>query len=411
MQILRPEFKSQSVLQLLALLIVRDAHEGITRGTDMPSMNSNIGDIGRGFAAFLSPPPEGVVRFTVGQPDFRTPQPVVDAAKAALDEGLHGYTRSQGTEEICQAVADYLTKYNLDVDHNDVLVSPGCKQALLYAMMSCLNPGDEVLLFAPAWPSYDGMLKLIGAVPIHVSVKRENYHPDMDATRAAITSKTKAIIINSPNNPTGAVYLPSEIEELTKIAAENDLWIFDDMIYSDLVYSEHSYVSPASLEAGKDRTLTIGGWSKIWAMTGWRLGWITGPSEVMEGVKTCQASSASHVPTFLMDAGATALGLEEQRISFFESFAERRDVFHALLQEVPGMNAPKPEGAFYILADITETGMDDIEFATRALEEAGVQLVPGSLMPGGEGLVRMSYGTNLEQIREGCKRLKDWLQG
>ena len=376
----------------------------------MPSMNSNIGDIGRGFAAFLSPPPEGVVRFTVGQPDFRTPQPAVDAAKLALDEGMHGYTRSQGSEEICQAVAKYLTKYNLDVDHNDVLVSPGCKQALLYAMMSCLNPGDEVLLFAPAWPSYDGMLKLIGAVPVHVPVKRENYHPDMDATRDAITSKTKAIIINSPNNPTGAVYLPSEIEELTKIAAENDLWIFDDMIYSDLVYSEHSYVSPGSLEAGKDRTLTIGGWSKIWAMTGWRLGWITGPSEVMEGVKTCQASSASHVPTFLMDAGATALGLEEQRISFFESFAERRDVFHALLQEVPGMNAPKPEGAFYILADITETGMDDIEFATRALEEAGVQLVPGSLMPGGEGLVRMSYGTNLEQIREGCKRLRDWLQ-
>ena len=377
----------------------------------MPSMNSNIGDIGRGFAAFLSPPPEGVVRFTVGQPDFRTPQPAVDAAKLALDEGMHGYTRSQGSEEICQAVANYLTKYNLDVNHNDVLVSPGCKQALLYAMMSCLNPGDEVLLFAPAWPSYDGMLKLIGAVPVHVPVKRENYHPDMDATRDAITSKTKAIIINSPNNPTGAVYLPSEIEELTKIAAENDLWIFDDMIYSDLVYSEHSYVSPASLEAGKDRTLTIGGWSKIWAMTGWRLGWITGPSEVMEGVKTCQASSASHVPTFLMGAGATALGLEEQRISFFESFAERRGVFHALLQEVPGMNAPKPEGAFYILADITETGMDDIEFATRALEEAGVQLVPGSLMPGGEGLVRMSYGTNLEQIREGCKRLKDWLQG
>ena len=376
----------------------------------MPSMNSNIGDIGRGFAAFLSPPPEGVVRFTVGQPDFRTPQPVVDAAKSDLDNGLHGYTRSQGSEEICQAVANYLTKYNLDIDHNDVLVSPGCKQALLYAMMSCLNPGDEVILFAPAWPSYDGMLKLIGAVPVHVPVKRENYHPDMDATRAAITSKTKAIVINSPNNPTGAVYLPSEIEELTQIAAENDLWIFDDMIYSDLVYSDHSYVSPASLEPGKDRTLTIGGWSKIWAMTGWRLGWITGPTKVMEGVKTCQASSASHVPTFLMGAGAIALGLEVDRISFFESFAERRDVFHALLQEIPGIEAPKPEGAFYILADITGTGMDDIEFATRALNEAGVQLVPGSLMPGGEGLVRMSYGTNLEQIREGCKRLKDWLQ-
>ena len=377
----------------------------------MPTMNSNIGEVGRGFAAFLSPPPEGVVRFTVGQPDFRTPQPVVDAAKAALDAGEHGYTRSQGSEEVCEAVANYLSKYDLDVDANDVLVSPGCKQALLYAMMSCLNPGDEVLLFAPAWPSYDGMLKLIGAVPVHVPVRRDNYHPDMDATRAAITDKTKAIVINSPNNPTGAVYHPSEIEELTAIAAENDLWIFDDMIYSDLVYCDHSYVSPATFEGGKERTLTIGGWSKIWAMTGWRLGWITGPAHVMEGVKTCQASAASHVPTFLMGAGAVALGLEEDRISFFESFAERRDVFHSLLQDIPGIEAPKPEGAFYILADITGTGMDDIEFATRALEEARVQLVPGSLMPGGEGLVRLSYGTSLDQIREGCKRLKNWLEG
>ena len=376
----------------------------------MPSMNSNIGDVGRGFAAFLAPPPEGVVRFTVGQPDFRTPQSVVDSAKNALDAGEHGYTRSQGSEEVCQAVANHLTKYDLFVDADDVLVSPGCKQALLYAMMSCLNPGDEVILFAPAWPSYDGMLKLIGAVPIHVPVKRDNYHPDIASTKAAITSKTKAMIINSPNNPTGAVYLPSEIEELTSIAVENDLWIFDDMIYSDLVYSEHSYVSPTVFEGGKERTLTIGGWSKIWAMTGWRLGWITGPSRVMEGVKTCQASAASHVPTFLMGAGAEALGLEDEPREFYDSFAERREVFHSLLEEIPGINAPKPEGAFYILADITATGMDDIEFATRALEEANVQLVPGSLMPGGEGLVRMSYGTNLEQIREGCKRLKNWLQ-
>ena len=277
-------------------------------------------------------------------------------------------------------------------------------------MMTCLNPGDEVILFAPAWPSYDGMLKLLGVVPIHVPVKRENYHPDIEATKSAISEKTRAIVINSPNNPTGAVYLPSEIQELTNIAAENDLWIFDDMIYSDLVYSKHSYVSPASLENGKDRTLTIGGWSKIWAMTGWRLGWITGPKKVMEGVKTCQASSASHVPTFLMTSGAVALGLDEEPKNFYESFAERREVFHALLEEIPGIDAPKPEGAFYILADITKTGMTDIEFAERALAEAKVQLVPGSLMPGGEGLIRMSYGTGLGQIREGCKRLKQWLE-
>ena len=137
-------------------------------------------------------------------------------------------------------------------------------------MMTCLNPGDEVILFSPAWPSYDGMLKLIGAVPIHVPVNRENYHPDIEVTRAAITENTKAIIINSPNNPTGAVYHPYEIKALVEIANEHDLWIFDDMIYSDLVYCDHPYVSPATFAGGEERTLTIGGWSKIWAMTGWR---------------------------------------------------------------------------------------------------------------------------------------------
>ena len=373
-------------------------------------MNSNVGNVGRGFAAFLSPPPEGVVRFTVGQPDFRTPQPVVDSAVIALEAGMHGYTRSQGTESACKSVAEHLSKYGIDVDHNDVVISPGCKQALLYAMMTCLNPEDEVILLSPAWPSYEGMLSLIGAVPVNVPVNRHNYHPDMDTIRSAITPKTKAIMVNSPNNPTGAVYLPSEIKELTDIAIENDLWIFDDMIYSDLVYSEHAYVAPASLPGGAERTLTIGGWSKIWAMTGWRLGWITGPKEVMEGVKTCQASSASHVPTFLMDAGAIALGLDKEPREFYEQFRERREIFHSLLQEIPGIEAPKPEGAFYILADISGTGMDDIEFATKALDEAGVQVVPGSLMPGGEGLIRLSYGTSLEQIREGCKRLKEWLE-
>ena len=377
----------------------------------MPSLNSNIGEVGRGFATFMTPPPEGTVRFTVGQPNFRTPEAIVACAKAALDDGQHGYTRSQGSEKICNAVATHLEKYDISADPADVVITPGAKQALLYAMMSCLNQGDEVLLLAPAWPSYDGMLKLIGAVPVHVPVKRENYHPRMDLLKAAITPKTKAILLNSPNNPTGAVYFPEEIAAITALAVENDMWIFDDMIYSDLVYCDHSYVSPTTFPGGAERTLTIGGWSKIWAMTGWRLGWITGPNGVMEAVKTCQASSVSHVPTFLMDAGVVALGLVEEPKEFLESFTERREVFHTLVEEIPGINAPKPEGAFYILADITETGMDDIEFATKALEIANVQVIPGSLMPGGEGLIRMSYGTDLEQIYEGCKRLKTWLQG
>ena len=376
----------------------------------MPSINRRLADVGRGFAAFLTPPPEGIIRFSVGQPNFRTPDAVVSAAKDALDQGLHGYTRSQGTEELCSAVSNHLTQYGIEIGGENIVITPGCKQALLYAMMTCLEPGDEVILLAPAWPSYDGMLRLIGAIPIHVPVNRDNYHPDLDAVKNAITSKTKALLTNSPNNPTGAVYLPDEVKALTEICIENDMWIFDDMVYATMVWSDHPYVAPASLPGGAERTLTIGGWSKGWAMTGWRLGCISGPQLVMEGVKTCQASSASHIPTFLMPAAECAIRSEEEPLKMAKEFRERMDIFHALLDEIPGIEAPFPEGAFYILADITGTGMTDIEFAEQALSQAKVQVIPASLMEAGEGLIRFSGSTSEEQIREGVERLRRWLE-
>jgi aspartate/methionine/tyrosine aminotransferase len=277
-------------------------------------------------------------------------------------------------------------------------------------MMTCLEPGDEVILLAPAWPSYDGMLRLMGAIPVHVPVNRDNYHPDLDAVKNAITSKTKALLINSPNNPTGAVYLPDEVKALTEICIENDMWIFDDMVYATMVWSDHPYVAPASLPGGAERTLTIGGWSKGWAMTGWRLGWISGPKLVMEGVKTCQASSASHIPTFLMPAAECAIRSEEEPLKMAKEFRERMDIFHALLDEIPGIEAPAPEGAFYILADIRGTGMTDIEFAEQALSQAKVQVIPASLMESGEGLIRFSGGCSIEQIQEGVERLRQWLE-
>ena len=171
----------------------------------MPELNPNLDLVGSGFAAFLAPPGPEVVRFTVGQPDFNTPQPIVDEAKAALDRGETAYTRPQGSEALCEAVAKHLTKFSIHVLPEDVVVTPGCKQALLYGMMAVLAPGDEVLLLSPAWPSYDGMVRLTGATPVHVPVLRENYHPDFDGLEAHVTPNTKAIIINSPNNPTGAV--------------------------------------------------------------------------------------------------------------------------------------------------------------------------------------------------------------
>ena len=375
----------------------------------MPNLNSAFSQIGRGFAAFLAPPAPDVIRFTVGQPDFDTPEPVVDAAIDALKRGETTYTRSQGSETLCQAVSQHLSKFDINVDGKDVVISPGCKQALLYSMMAVIEPGDEVLLLAPAWPSYDGMVKLLGGVPIHVPVQRPDYHPDIEALRNAVTPKTKAIIINSPNNPTGAVYTSEEIKQIVDLAIDSDFWILDDMIYSTLVWGDHRYTSPTSFEGGAERTLTIGGWSKGWAMTGWRLGWITGPSEAMEAVKTCQASSATHVATFLMPAAEVALTLEEEISAMADSFAKRRLFFHKEVDSLPGVAAPIPEGAFYILADVSGTGMSDIEFARRALEEAKVQVIPGSLMIGGEDLIRLSYATSLDDLEEGIHRLRIWL--
>jgi len=375
----------------------------------MPEINRSLKNVGTGFAAFLAPPGPEVIRFSVGLPDFDTPQPVIDEAKAALDRGETTYTRTQGSVELCNAVAHHLSGYDIPVDPEDVLITPGCKQALLYSMMVTLDAGDEILLLSPAWPSYDGMIKLLNCKPVHVPVLRDNYHPDFSALEAAVTSKTKAILINSPNNPTGAVYTPGEIRQLVDFAIKHDLWILDDMIYATLAWTDYPYTSPCSLEGGADRTITIGGWSKGWAMTGWRLGWITGPKELMDGVKKINVSSATHVPTFLMPAAAVALGLHEETAMMAASFKERRGIIHELLKQLPGIIVPEPEGAFYAFCDITGTGMDDIEFATRALEEANVQLIPGSLMPGGEGFIRISYATSTENIHEGIRRLSEWL--
>lgn len=377
----------------------------------MPKMNPNLDHVGSGFAAFLAPPGPEVIRFTVGQPDFDTPAPIVEAAKAALDRGETAYTRPQGSASLCSAVANHLKPFAIDVLPDDVVVTPGCKQALLYGMLAVMAPGDDVLLLSPAWPSYDGMVKLAGANPIHVPVRRDNYHPDFEALERHVTPNTKAIIINSPNNPTGAVYTREETQRLVEFAIKHDLWILDDMIYSTLVWTDGGYTSPCAFEGGAERTITIGGWSKGWAMTGWRLGWIAGPSTVMGGVKKINVSAATHVPTFLMPAAEKALTLTDEIREMEAAFAERRTVIHEAFSSLPGVVAPEPEGAFYLLCDITATGMTDMEFATEALAEAQVQVIPGSLMEGGEGLIRVSYATSLDNIHEGVRRLRTWLEG
>jgi aspartate/methionine/tyrosine aminotransferase len=375
----------------------------------VPRVSSRYDGLGVGFAPYLQPPGPEVVRWTVGEPGFDTPSEIIDAAIGGLAQGDTKYTRGPGSIELCEAVAGYLGHHHgITASAEDIVVTPGAKQALLYSFMITTMPGDEAILLAPSWASYEPMLEFIGAVPVHVPVNMENFHPDMDAIRNAITERTRMILINSPCNPTGAVFTPEEIAEIVQIAVEFDLWIVSDEIYARMVWVDWPHVSPATLPAGKERTIVINGWSKSWAMTGMRVGFLTGPPEAVSAAMKSQANSASHIPTFMMEAARVALGCEDYVESFNQEYLKRRKIMQNGLSSIPGIRVPEPEGAFYVFADITGTGMTDIEFADGALG-AGVQLIPASLITGGEGFVRVSYAADEEAILEGLRRIRAWL--
>ena len=375
----------------------------------VPRVSSRFDGLGVGFAPYLQPPGPGVVRWTVGEPGFDTPSPIIDTAISGLQDGKTKYTRGAGTMELCEAVSEYIGKHHgIEAPAEDIVVTPGAKQALLYSFLITTMPGDEAILLSPSWASYEPMLEFIGAKPVHVQVNMENFHPDLGAIREAITDKTTMILINSPCNPTGAVFTPEEIAAIVEIAVEHDLWIVSDEIYGRMVWVDWPHVSPSTLPGGKERTIVVNGWSKSWAMTGMRVGFLTGPSEAMKAAVKSQANSASHIPTFMMDAARVALECEDSVLEFNEEYLKRRKMMMDGLDSIPGIRVPEPEGAFYVFADVTGTGMSDVEFADGALE-AGVQLIPASLITGGEGFVRVSYAADEDAIEEGLRRLRAWL--
>ena len=376
---------------------------------NMPRVSSRYEGLGVGFAPYLQPPSEDVIRWTVGEPGFETPAEVVEVAIQGLREGRTKYTRGPGSIELCQAVAGYLARHhNIESSAEDIVVTPGAKQALLYSFLITTMPGDEAILLAPSWASYEPMLEFIGAVPVHVPVNMEDFHPDINAIREAITDKTRMILVNSPCNPTGAVFTPEEIRSIVDLAVEFDLWIVSDEIYARMVWVDWPHVSPAALEGGKERTIVVNGWSKSWAMTGMRVGFLTGPHEAVKAAMKSQANSASHIPTFMMEAARVALECEDSIEEFNVQYLKRREIMQKGLASIPGIRVPEPEGAFYVFADVTGTGMSDREFADGALE-SGVQLIPASLITGGEGFIRVSYAADEDAIREGLHRLRSWL--
>ena len=376
----------------------------------MPSIPDHLENLRGGFKAFLAPPPEGVVRLTVGEPAFDTPSDISDAAINAIRDGDTHYTRGEGSESLCAAWASHLReRWNIPVENEGIVITPGAKQGLLYAMMVAAEHGDEVILMAPPWPTHVEQVELVGATPVFVECDRPSFRPNLTDLAAAITPRTSAILINSPNNPTGAVYTPEQIRGVVALAVEHDLWIISDEIYTELIWNESEHLAPASVEGGFERTLTVTGPSKTHAMTGWRVGVLAAPTHVAKVVGRLQGNTCSHIPSFLMPAAEVAAKMWGAVAEFRGDYVRRRALMIELIEAIPSMSASDPEGAFYMMVDVRGTGMDATTFATRAMDEALVQVIPLDSLPGGEGYIRLSYACDDHIIEEGLKRLADWL--
>ncbi len=352
-----------------------------------------------------------VISMTAGEPDFLPPQHVLDAARQAIELGLTKYTPSEGTAELREAIAAKFKRENgLEYGIDQVMASTGGKQVLYNGFLSVLNPGDEVILVAPYWVSYPAQIELAGGVPVAVSAPAETgFVPDLNDVRAAITPRTKVLLLNSPSNPTGAVYPPELIRGFAELAEEHDLWLFTDDLYEHLVY-DGEFVTAASF--APERTLLVHGASKGYAMTGWRLGFGAGPKRLVQAMNRLQGQSTSGPNSVAQHAAVAALNEVEKTAEFQRmtraAYVERRDVLVEGLNRL-GLSTPKPQGAFYVMADSSLIDADEEKAAIRLLEEARVGVVPGTDFQA-PGRLRFSYATSLDNVREALRRIEDLLQ-
>ena len=346
-----------------------------------------------------------VIALTAGEPDFDTPQHVKDAACQALAAGKTKYTPPAGIPELREALSHKFARENgLDYAPDQITVGAGGKGVLYNLFQAILDPGDEVILLAPFWVSYSAQVELAGGVPVVVkSTAETGFVPELQRVTAAVTERTKAIVVNSPSNPTGAVYPPELLQGLARLANERGVFLVSDEIYEHLIYEGEAY-SP-----GRDApewTITVGGAAKSYAMTGWRIGWAAGPKEVITAMTKIQGQSVTHPTTFAQWATIAALEAPESR-SFIEqakaAFRRRRDFFVKGLEEL-GLPTPNPHGAFYVMPDVRRIHEDELKAAEIMLDRARVVVVPGTdfVAP---GHVRMSYATSDENLERALERL------
>lgn len=371
-------------------------------------------------AKFLQSQGKDIISLGAGEPDFETPEHVKEDAIKAIEEGFTTYTSTVGILELREAICDSIREEKgIVYDSDQVIVSSGAKNSLFNVMEALLNPGDEVILPAPYWVSYPEQIKFAGAKVVVVEASEENnFKMTADDFKAAITEKTKLLILNSPSNPTGAVYIKEELEEIARVAVEEGIFVISDEIYQKISY-DSQVLSIASLgEKIKEQTIIIDGVSKAYAMTGWRIGYAVGPKEVIKAMGRLQSHSTSNANSIAQKASLAAIsGSQEATEKMVEAFKKRRDLIVEGINNIKGFSANRPQGAFYLFVNVKELiGQnlageeisDDYELAEVLLEEAGVAVIPGSPF-GKPGYIRLSYATSEEDIREAIKRIENFL--
>jgi aspartate aminotransferase len=354
---------------------------------------------------------EDVCGFAAGEPDFDTPEHIKEACVAALKAGKTKYAPTPGIEPLRQALADkYLADYGLKYAPKQFVVSPGGKFSCYLTILATCSPGDEVIIPAPFWVSYPEMVKLAGATPKMVLADdTTGFKLTPAQLEAAITPKTRLLILNSPSNPTGAVYTKAELEAITEVALRHNLYIMSDEIYEHLTYDGAKHHSPASFsKEAEARTIIVSGFAKTYSMTGWRLGTLVAPAPIAKACAELQSQMSSNATTFAQFGAVAALKEKEKTQAalamMLAAFDRRRKFLHAELNKIDGISCLLAQGAFYLFPNISKFGMKDLDFCNRLLDEEKVAAVPGSAF-GAEGYLRLSYATSDEIIAKGVARL------
>jgi aspartate aminotransferase len=354
-----------------------------------------------------------VCSLSTGEPDFDTPEHIKAAAKEALDAGKTKYGPVAGEPQLKAAIARKLqSENNLNYQPENILVTNGGKHSLYNLMMAAIDPGDEVIIPAPYWLSYPEMVKLASGKPVIVRTDASTgYKITPEQLSGAITPKTKLFVLNSPSNPTGMVYTRAELKALAEVIVDRDILVVADEIYEKIIYDGAQHVSIGSL--GKeifDRTLISSGFAKAYSMTGWRVGYLAGPIELIKATSTIQGHSTSNVCTFAQYGAIAALESSQESVEKMrQAFAQRRQVIFELLDAVPGISCIKPDGAFYMFVNISKTGMNSLEFCDAFLEQQQVAVIPGIAF-GADDHIRLSYATDLGTIKKAVERLDKFVR-